>query len=490
MPPPLDDRPADPPLPAPDTAGPAAPPVLPVPPVPSDGGRRPAHRPAPVARRRLRDLLRTPVQILATTAAGVGLPLLVLDAAWRLGTDLTRPAYLVVVAALVMTATTVWLEGLRALRPYRPPAAPAAPWPPAVLVVPAYLPNEAGTILDTVSHALAQDYPGPLTVVVAYNTPGPQPVEAQLRTLAAADPRLVVVEVAHSTTKAQNVNAALRAADGEVTGILDADHHPAPDALRRAWRALSHGADVVQGHCSVRNGTASWVARTVSVEFTCIYGVSHPGRAGLFGFGLFCGSNGYWRTEALRATRMQAQMLTEDIDASVRALLAGRRCVVDPGLLSHELAPLTVRAWWHQRLRWAQGWFQVSRRHLRTALRTRGLPGRARLGLLFLLGWRELCPWVTLAMVPVLAFGLHHHGPGDVVPLLLATTVYTLTVGPGQTLLAWRAAPPELRRPGWFLGYLLLSPLYVELRNVVARVAQLRELTGDRTWVITPRQGR
>jgi cellulose synthase/poly-beta-1,6-N-acetylglucosamine synthase-like glycosyltransferase len=104
-------------------------------------------------------------------------------------------------------------------------------------------------------------------------------VEQALRRIAARDPRFVPYRVEGSTSKAQNVNAALSVVTGEFVGVFDADHHPAPGAFDRAWRWLSSGYDVVQGHCVIRNGDASWVARTVAVEFEGIYAVSHPGRA-------------------------------------------------------------------------------------------------------------------------------------------------------------------------------------------------------------------
>ncbi len=39
----------------------------------------------------------------------------------------------------------------------------------------------------------------------------------------------------------------------------------------------------------------------------------------MFGFGLFCGSNGYWKADLLKAHRMHGNMLTEDIDSALRA---------------------------------------------------------------------------------------------------------------------------------------------------------------------------
>ena len=435
----------------------------------------------------------TAVQIAATLLIGLVLPFFVYVALAAAGFDITGAMFIVVVVALMVTATLIWTEGLLALSYRPPPATPAAPYPPATAIIATYLPNEAATILETVRAFLRLNYPAPLQIIVAYNTPRPLPVEEDLRALAAHDPRLSPYQVAGSTSKAQNVNAALSLASGEMVGVFDADHHPHPDAFLRAWRHLSRGYQVVQGHCVIRNGSTSLITETVAVEFETIYAVSHPGRTRLHGFGLFGGSNGYWRADALARTRMRGSMLTEDIDSSIRVVRDGGAIACDPGLLSRELAPTTMRDLWNQRMRWAQGWFQVSVRHLGPCLRSPVLSVRQKLGMFALLGWREVYPWLSLQVFPLLAFFIYEAGGvGNVdwtVPVLILTAVFTLSVGPGQTLFAWRLAAPELRRHRrWFWLYLVVASLaYTEFKNTIARVAQLKELTGQRRWVVTPR---
>ena len=177
-----------------------------------------------------------------------------------------------------------------------------------------------------------------------------------------------------------------------------------PGAFDRAWRWIADGADVVQGHCVIRNGDDSALAKLIAVEFEQIYAVAHPGRTALFGFGIFGGSNGYWRTSALERIRLRGSFLTEDIESSMRVLEAGGRIVNDPGLVSRELAPDTVGALWNQRMRWAQGWFQVSLQHLWPIVRSPGLSLRQRIGVVYLLGWREVYPWIALTAWPLIAF--------------------------------------------------------------------------------------
>ena len=112
----------------------------------------------------------------------------------------------------------------------------------------------------------------------------------------------------------------------------------------------------------------------------------------MWGFGLFCGSNGFWRASLLRELKMDREMLTEDIDSALRAFSKGAKTEHDSNVISYELAPTTFPAFWKQRLRWAQGWAQASVRHIRMTYNkppegNRHL--RARFGILSLLLVRE-----------------------------------------------------------------------------------------------------
>jgi cellulose synthase/poly-beta-1,6-N-acetylglucosamine synthase-like glycosyltransferase/GGDEF domain-containing protein len=439
------------------------------------------------------DRRRTTLQVVAQQLACLGVPLLLYWLLDRAGVDVTGTVYLVVVVALALTALAIWIECLAAFRPRTPPDEPAASYPPASAIVPAYLPNEKDTIVETVEAVLAQDY-DELQVILAYNTPIDLPVEDKLRAIAERDPRFTSLRVHGSVSKAQNVNVALASVTGEFVAIFDADHHPAPGAFKRAWRWLASGVDVVQGHCVVRNGSDGNLQRLIAAEFEAMYAVSHPGRARLHGFGIFGGSNGYWRTSVLRLIRLRSFMLTEDIDSSMRVVGAGGTIVSDPGLLSTELAPGSWGALWGQRLRWAQGWSQVALRYLWDGLRNPQLSVRHKLGLAYLLGWREIYPWISLQTFPILAFWFLRGSPPVewFVPVFVATTLFTFSSGIAQAWTAWQLAAPEVRKHGrWFLLYGLVSQLfYVELKNIITRTAHLKEGMRERRWKVTPRSTR
>ncbi|WP_457205950.1 glycosyltransferase family 2 protein [Nocardioides sp. P5_C9_2] len=429
-------------------------------------------------------------QIVAATAGSVLLPFLAMVGLFHLGIDVSGPLYWTLVGALTITALSIWAEISHAFTPPRVPDVPDEPAPRATAIIAAYLPNEADTIAETIEHFVAHDYSGDLQVILAYNSPVGLPVEARLAELDAQHERLTVLKVSESTSKAQNVNAAMRIAHGEFVGIFDADHHPADGSFDRAWRWIAAGHDVVQGHCVIRNGGDSALARLVAVEFEQIYAVSHPGRAALHGFGIFGGSNGYWRATALERIRLRGSYLTEDIEASMRTLGAGGSLVSDPGLVSYELAPENIRSLWKQRLRWAQGWFQVSVRHLWPLLRRPHLSLRQKAGLTYLLGWREVYPWISMFAWPLLGFLAWRDGGLQMTsPLFVLITLFVTVSGPLQTMAAYRLGAPSIRRnPWWFVSASLLNLLvYTEAKNLVNRVAHLKQLRGEHQWVVTPR---
>ena len=434
--------------------------------------------------------VRSGLQVVATMVLGLVLPFFVYRWFDQVGHDISWGAYLAVVVGLVTTAALIWTEGFFAASHEGTPVVAGAPEPPATAIICAYLPNEAGTIIETVEHFMKIDYAAGLQVILAYNTPHNLAVEDDLREIGDRYPNLLILRVPNSNSKAQNLNAGLARATGDFVGIFDADHHPDLDAFHRAWRWLSNGYSAVQGHCLVRNGDDSFLARMVAVEFESIYSVSHPGRYLRDQFGIFGGSNGYWRTDALHLTRMRGSMLTEDIDASMRLLGAGGIIGSDPQLISRELATTTAGQIWNQRMRWAQGWFQVSMRHVFKLLRMPHFSFRQKLGIFNLLLQREVYPWISLQIFPLVAFWVLRGDAIDkLVPIFVVTTIFTASVGPGSVWFAYRLAHPDIKRHrSWFWQYLFFSVfVYTEVKNIIGRVAQLKQAMGETSWRITPR---
>ncbi len=375
----------------------------------------------------------------------------------------------------------------------KPPTSLPSPLPFVSVVVVAYLPNEQTIIEETLIHWLTQvETPSAgWELILAYNTPVPLPVEGRLRQLADRYPALVLLPVTHSQSKAENLNAALRQVRGEMTGIFDADHHPPPDCFSLAWRWLAQGNyDGVQGRNIIRNAKDNGLTHLISVEFECTYGVSHYGRSLLADTAIFGGSNGYWRTSALRSLRFYANRLTEDIDATVRGLLRGYRLVHDPTIVTTELAPTTLRGLWLQRQRWSQGWLEVAWLYMERVRRSAHLdPVQKGYWLLMLLFSQCFYPLVW-QVIPIM-IGVHWSlGDRDLafenlnLAMMGLLTFSTLL----QVALAIRLRPRQCnysRRHG--LLYCLLSPVYFWFKVLIGMVAIYNHLSGSRIWHVTAR---
>lgn len=112
---------------------------------------------------------------------------------------------------------------------------------------------------------------------------------------------------------------------------------------------------------------------------------------------------------------------------------------------------------------------------------------------MFLLGWTQAVPWITVQVLPILAFTAWRDGGVRnfdlLIPLFVLLTVFTASVGIAQTVFAYLLSDNEIRRHRWwFVFYAINSMLWFgEFKNIISRVAQLKELVGERQWRVTPR---
>jgi cellulose synthase/poly-beta-1,6-N-acetylglucosamine synthase-like glycosyltransferase len=393
--------------------------------------------------------------------------------------------------AIAQSQPSRWeiLKGYLGVRGARLPQ-PSCPVPRCSFLVAAYLPNEQDIILDTLHHILTrvQRPLGGLEVILAYNTPLYLPVELDLQALARQYPELKVLRVEGSRSKAENLNAALGIVTGEIIGILDADHHPPADCFIRAWHWLAQEYDVVQGRNIIRNHDHNLLTEIIAIEFESIYGVSHPAISFLTNSSIFAGSNGYWRAAVLKQVYFNSQMLTEDIDATLRTLSRGCRIVHDRSIITSELAPTDLLSFWFQRKRWAQGWIEVSFKYQRSIWRFPKFTLLQKLYWTSLLYGCQLYPVVAVQIFPVLLSVMLFQGnltyAND--PYLWFVTYLGLGVALYKSCVTARVAALNYPVLTHFKYALLLIPL-ITLKNAIAIVGLYDHFRGNNTWWITPR---
>lgn len=157
--------------------------------------------------------------------------------------------------------------------------------------------------------------------------------------------------------KAGALAAGMKEADGEFIAIFDADFLPPPEFLRET---IPHFSDPKLGFVQTRwghlNADFSFFTRLQALSIDGHFMVEQHARQRAGFFMNFNGTAGVWRRKAIDdAGGWRADTLTEDLDLSYRAQLAGwkpgyLRDVVTPAEL-----PVTVNAYRRQQYRWAQG---------------------------------------------------------------------------------------------------------------------------------------
>jgi cellulose synthase/poly-beta-1,6-N-acetylglucosamine synthase-like glycosyltransferase len=175
--------------------------------------------------------------------------------------------------------------------------------------------------------------------------------------------------------KAGALDAGLRVAKGEVVAIFDADFVPQPDFVRACVSAFADpSVGMVQTRWGHINRDHSLLTKVQALMLDGHHLVENRARFAAGCLFNFSGTGGMWKKEAiLGAGGWQHDTLTEDLDLSYRAQLAGWKFVYRENVVSPAELPEDVSAFRAQQFRWAKGTVQTSRKLIGRVLRAPGL---------------------------------------------------------------------------------------------------------------------
>ncbi len=165
--------------------------------------------------------------------------------------------------------------------------------------------------------------------------------------------------------KAGALSNGLRTARGQYVAVFDADFVPPPDFLRRAIPLIDSAPEVacIQGRWAHLNREESWLTEAQAMGIDGHFAIEQGARAWNGLMLNFNGTAGVWRRAAIEDPRVggwSCDTLTEDLDLSYRAQLAGWRLDYCFDLACPAELPGTIAALKSQQRRWATGSIQVA----------------------------------------------------------------------------------------------------------------------------------
>jgi len=282
------------------------------------------------------------------------------------------------------------------------PSVSEADLPSVTVQLPVY--NELYVVDRLIRAVAAFDYPRHLLEIQVLDDSTDETTDIARRCVAEFQVRGLDIVAIHRDCrdgyKAGALKAGMRVAKGEYLAVFDADFVPHPDFLRRTVPHLVADPRVgmVQMRWAHLNRDYSLITKVQSIFLDGHFVMEHGARSRSGLFFNFNGTAGIWRKSCIQeAGGWQHDTLTEDLDLSYRAQLAGWGFVYLNDETAPAEVPVTVNGWKAQQFRWAKGSVQTAKKLLPRLLRSdlrRGVKAEAVL---------HLCANTSYLMMAVLA---------------------------------------------------------------------------------------
>jgi len=246
-------------------------------------------------------------------------------------------------------------------------------WPSVTVQLPVF--NEPNVVARLIDAAAALDYPGELLVqVLDDSTDETSPIAAErVAAHRARGVRIDHIRRSHrSGFKAGALAHGMASSDCELFAVFDADFVPPRELLMRMIPSFADATvGMVQARWGHLNAGESALTRVEAIYLDAHFAVESAARHLRGCFFNFNGTAGIWRRTAIEtAGGWSAATLTEDLDLSYRAQLAGWKFVFLPDVVVPAELPSTITGFHQQQHRWAKGSIQTARRILPTILRS------------------------------------------------------------------------------------------------------------------------
>ena len=247
-------------------------------------------------------------------------------------------------------------------------------YPPITVQLPVY--NEPNVIERLLRSVSMLEYPGHLDIQVLDDSTD-ETSDIVERLVAEIRARGVAVTHLRRSSrggfKAGALAAGVGASDSELFAVFDADFVPPPDLLVRMVPYFADsGVGMVQARWTHLNREQSLLTRVQALFLDAHFAVESAARSSGGRFFNFNGTAGVWRRKAIEeAGGWSSSTLTEDLDLSYRAQMAGWRFVFLNDVEVPAELPAALSGFQDQQHRWAKGSLQTARKMLPSILASR-----------------------------------------------------------------------------------------------------------------------
>lgn len=224
--------------------------------------------------------------------------------------------------------------------------------------------NEELVIGPLINSLLTQDYPADLydIWVIPNNCTDNTALAAQS----------FGAKVLECTTPVKSKGEVLRFAYNRLRGrqydawlVFDADNVVDSRFLAEMNNARLAGVQAAQGYRDSKNPYDTAVSGCSSIYYWMMDRFHNGGKAGL-GLSAMIGGTGFMVTQRLldRLGGWRTETISEDLEITAQAVLAGERVAYVPKAVTYDEQPLTWEQSFTQRRRWTSGTLQVAQRYL------------------------------------------------------------------------------------------------------------------------------
>lgn len=140
--------------------------------------------------------------------------------------------------------------------------------------------------------------------------------------------------------------------------VFDADNIVHEDFIKNMNKKLCQGEDVVQGYRDIKNPTDSWISAGYAIFYWTMNRFYHLARYNLGLSPLINGTGFMVKFDVVKPTGWDTQTLTEDIEFSLKRIIAGKKLGWATDAIVYDEQPVGFKQSWSQRSRWTVGHMQ------------------------------------------------------------------------------------------------------------------------------------